>query len=1785
MADVPVPPASRASGADDPAGGPADGTGSPKGALRKAAGGGHRRGSGLSAFGGLRAGAYAADGEHARATHARIATFESKSHVERRYSARFGVIGGEHATASWLIAAAVGVGVGLLSYLIHLFSYKLTKLKFKLANSFIEGSEGGADMVRGYLVYAAALVVITLPGVAMVLWKPAAESSGIPGVMAYVNGVRLEGHVDWQTGLATTVGVTFAVASGLACGPEGPVIHIGACVGRAMCGLFPRLRLSGHVLRNMVALGAGAGVAAAFLAPASGVALVLEDLAYVSVEEIHKTFIACVAAYWTSYWLQAAQAGDTTLNVKFNVGNISEHPECFYAWWAIPIFILLGAICGCMGALFNWLAVKINTWRMANVTAKMPLRRVVEVVLVGLVTASLFTWAPSAFPCRHKTAGEVYDKATTSDFCPNPHVESQIVDKLVYPGSELFNHTLMTPEKYEDSDQKPYQATYVEGWEQFSIDEHLLSQYACPEGEYNAAASLLFVPAPEAIKLLFSEGLTRAVAWHEVLVTFVLYFTMAVITVGIALPTGLVVPNIFMGACLGRLMGLACVPLGVPVEPGVMAIVGAAAMMAGSGRIMLFFTILVVELTSALLLAPPIACATIAAVIVGNLFNDGLYHEFIHLKCLPVVGDHPNELQERACVGDVMAAPAVCMRETDSVQEALAAKRSTSHNGFPVVDRDGALVGVVSTSMLERVQVDPDATVADVMDGSPVAVRAGDALGRSIRLFRRLGMRHLPVVDGRWVPIGIVTRKNLMPWVVEGKAMQGTLKYDGPEEDPDDLKRAAEMKDMATALKELDEGVAARNMEARAATEDLPSRAVPLAADAGEEVCVESAPTVDFSAGDSAYPSPQNTPRSSLRAVSVPSTPLCAVPLADTPAKAQASRKRVLAAAAAAVGKKVVFADDLPRERQAAVHLWALHRGLPPPLLSAAMLPSYRVYTSRAWRTCVVASTLLLISLCVWERPRPAGILGGAEWSPSADAWILFVELLLLGVHGADCFLAMRARTDAGVWPKLKTAAVVLAAIEGAILLVVHAAGVSEKEYIDYVVWRPGRYIRAVLLMGSTTQSRFVSATIARCAPAVLRVMAVVAAAAVLFALVGYAGYSTLTDSAGFVFEGFGSYHDALESFGVASTLSNFPAVMMPYYSYAWPNALFFMAFVVLTAFVLTFFLDAAVYAALVGSCQTRAATLARRRKEVLDAIFEELSSGLPLQEGEGGKTEACGDSEDGRPSGLPLYAWRRVFSHLEEIDSRFATLALQAADAAAGSDGSIGADARHSLRRLTSFNAASRQPMRSSSTPAELADVLFLAARARAGSATVGANALPGVTTAAGEGTNGANGTDETHMPDSHLMLSAQQFGSLVELLEHPMRLECAEGTLTRPTKETAARLKPLRTLVTRPAFEVGVILTLIMQGALIAVRVGVHRRDDDSTAVNAVAVLFSMAFALELAAKIAARVHPVLRLELWGTLDAAVIVVSAVLDVAKAAGASAGFVNFFPLLRCLRIVNMGSSVVGFRTLGRAFQGLASVMCAFALAIGGFLHVVALTGVAVFRGAVRLVPEASDLLEYCDRALRAVEVPYLGGEANRTLVCTDTETGLWLDADDGVMVERMLERVSDRPCYLHYVRGGEGVVPCEALNPALAGTEYEARAYFRNSFADWPSALVTLFELLCGNDWHIVKDGMVAGTSEPAQVFFFVAYAASAVLATRVLFAFSFEAFLAEFAASRSGAADAGEARARLLGARIAAAEDRLLKARASPYERPRTASQARRWIISGKRRWMDAVTRRLPL
>lgn len=121
------------------------------------------------------------------------------------------------------------------------------------------------------------------------------------------------------------------------------------------------------------------------------------------------------------------------------------------------------------------------------------------------------------------------------------------------------------------------------------VELERLKQYTCKDKQYNAVASLFLIPGPEAVKNLLTRGLPYLFKWHELVCAFCFYFLLAGLTTGIAMPTGLVVPYLFIGSAMGRLIGL-----GVhewfqeagwenSTDPGVFAIVGAAAFMAGSG--------------------------------------------------------------------------------------------------------------------------------------------------------------------------------------------------------------------------------------------------------------------------------------------------------------------------------------------------------------------------------------------------------------------------------------------------------------------------------------------------------------------------------------------------------------------------------------------------------------------------------------------------------------------------------------------------------------------------------------------------------------------------------------------------------------------------------------------------------------------------------------------------------------------------------------------------------------------------------------------------------------------------------------------------------------------------------------------------------------------------------------------------------------------------------------------------------------------------------------------------
>ena len=102
-------------------------------------------------------------------------------------------------------------------------------------------------------------------------------------------------------------------------------------------------------------------------------------------------------------------------------------------------------------------------------------------------------------------------------------------------------------------------------------------------------------------------------------------FVLAVVTYGIAVPSGLFVPCILIGSGYGRCIGeLLRMGLGEQIQPGTYALIGAASMLSGVCRITITLTVILYETTDNLDLILPIMATVIVAKWVADMFNISL---------------------------------------------------------------------------------------------------------------------------------------------------------------------------------------------------------------------------------------------------------------------------------------------------------------------------------------------------------------------------------------------------------------------------------------------------------------------------------------------------------------------------------------------------------------------------------------------------------------------------------------------------------------------------------------------------------------------------------------------------------------------------------------------------------------------------------------------------------------------------------------------------------------------------------------------------------------------------------------------------------------------------------------------------------------------------------------------------------------------------------------------------------------------------------------------------------
>lgn len=235
-----------------------------------------------------------------------------------------------------LLAIIVGALAGLGTYL---FEVLLHFIKSCLVNWF--------DIDTFHILY------LIYPGIGIVLATLFVKyivkdniSEGVTRVLYAMSkrGSRIAGHNCWTSivGGATTIGFGGSV------GPEAPIVLTGAAIGSNV-GKLAKLNYRNITL--LLCCGAGAAVASIFKAPITGVVFVLEilmlDITSASViplliSSITATTLAIVLRGWDPIISVTISEADA-----FKIGQI-------------PLFIVLGCMCGAMSYYFTSANSKIG---------------------------------------------------------------------------------------------------------------------------------------------------------------------------------------------------------------------------------------------------------------------------------------------------------------------------------------------------------------------------------------------------------------------------------------------------------------------------------------------------------------------------------------------------------------------------------------------------------------------------------------------------------------------------------------------------------------------------------------------------------------------------------------------------------------------------------------------------------------------------------------------------------------------------------------------------------------------------------------------------------------------------------------------------------------------------------------------------------------------------------------------------------------------------------------------------------------------------------------------------------------------------------------------------------------------------------------------------------------------------------------------------------------------------------------------------------------------------------
>ncbi|GFN78522.1 chloride channel protein [Plakobranchus ocellatus] len=505
----------------------------------------------------------------------------------------------------WIICCVIGVLTGLTAGIIDFGVEKVSGIKFKSVKDLVDKCVTDNCMYYPLLIWLAFNVGLVFIGAILTAYiEPVAAGSGIPQIKCYLNGVI-----------------------------EGPMIHSGAVIAAGVSqGRSTSLKLDFSIFkdfrsdrekRDFVSAGAAAGVAAAFGAPVGGVLFSLEEGAsFWNQALVWRIFFSSMVSTMTLNIVQSYIKNHPWQLAYAGLINFGKFGDVDYQFVELFIVIVMGAIGGLLGALFNHINYKLTLFRMRFVQRRW--QRVIEVIMVAAYTAA-FAYILIFFGHDCLPLVENRESILVQSFCKDGEFSSSARLFFDTPEATVKNLFHSNPGTY-----RP------------------LTLFIFAAGYFFLACWTYGLSVPSG---LFIPSLLVGSAW---------------------------------GRIVGILLSMVSKDNGW-VNLSFYSLVGASAMLGGIVRMTISLTVIIMEATSDVPLGLPVMISLIVAKWVGDQFNEGIYDIHIHVQGVPMLGWEPLPVSSNLSATSVMSHPVSVFRSVETVERIVQILKEESHNGFPVV--------------------------------------------------------------------------------------------------------------------------------------------------------------------------------------------------------------------------------------------------------------------------------------------------------------------------------------------------------------------------------------------------------------------------------------------------------------------------------------------------------------------------------------------------------------------------------------------------------------------------------------------------------------------------------------------------------------------------------------------------------------------------------------------------------------------------------------------------------------------------------------------------------------------------------------------------------------------------------------------------------------------------------------------------------------------------------------------------------------------------------------------